>query len=82
MGKHEVAATRRLPGSRWRAQPARRPQRATPSSIQRRGFRTLRRRLRTAAQRLKAAGFLLVVITNQPDVGRGTQVAKRLKQCM
>lgn len=26
-----------------------------------------------AAVRLKAAGFLLVVVTNQPDVGRGTQ---------
>jgi D-glycero-D-manno-heptose 1,7-bisphosphate phosphatase len=26
-----------------------------------------------ACQRLKAAGFLLVVATNQPDVGRGTQ---------
>ena len=24
-------------------------------------------------QRLKTAGFLLVVVTNQPDVGRGTQ---------
>ncbi|HYJ04693.1 MAG TPA: HAD-IIIA family hydrolase [Chthoniobacterales bacterium] len=26
-----------------------------------------------ACARLKAAGFLLVVVTNQPDVGRGTQ---------
>src|SRR5271157_198852 len=25
-----------------------------------------------ACARLKAAGFLLVVVTNQPDVGRGT----------
>jgi D-glycero-D-manno-heptose 1,7-bisphosphate phosphatase len=28
--------------------------------------------VREACQRLKAAGFLLVVATNQPDVGRGT----------
>lgn len=27
----------------------------------------------TACAQLKAAGFLLVVVTNQPDVGRGTQ---------
>lgn len=26
-----------------------------------------------ACQRLKEAGFLLIVVTNQPDVGRGTQ---------
>src|SRR5262245_42875815 len=26
-----------------------------------------------ACARLKAAGFLLIVVTNQPDVGRGTQ---------
>ena len=29
--------------------------------------------------RLKAANFLLVVITNQPDVGRGTQSRKAVE---
>ena len=27
----------------------------------------------TFAPQLKAAGYLLIVVTNQPDVGRGTQ---------
>ena len=30
--------------------------------------------------RIKAAGFLLVVITNQPDVGRGTQSRKAVDE--
>jgi D-glycero-D-manno-heptose 1,7-bisphosphate phosphatase len=29
--------------------------------------------VREACERLRAAGYLLVVVTNQPDVGRGTQ---------
>ena len=29
--------------------------------------------------RLKAAGFILVVVTNQPDVGRGTQTREAVE---
>ncbi|MEO7725233.1 MAG: HAD family hydrolase [Chthoniobacterales bacterium] len=32
-----------------------------------------------ATMRLKAAGFLLVVVTNQPDVGRGTQTRAQVE---
>lgn len=31
--------------------------------------------VREAVDRLKAAGYVLVVVTNQPDIARGTQVA-------
>jgi D-glycero-D-manno-heptose 1,7-bisphosphate phosphatase len=33
-----------------------------------------------AARRLAAAGFALVVVTNQPDVARGTQTRQRVEQ--
>ena len=33
----------------------------------------------SACARLKAAGFLLVVVTNQPDVGRGTQTREMVE---
>jgi D-glycero-D-manno-heptose 1,7-bisphosphate phosphatase len=33
-----------------------------------------------ACRRLKAAGFLLVIVTNQPDVGRGTQRKEMVEQ--
>ena len=33
-----------------------------------------------ACRRLKAAGFLLVIATNQPDVGRGTQPKEVIEQ--
>ena len=45
---------------------------ATVSSDPRRGFQ-LYDDVADGCARLKSAGFLLVVITNQPDVGRGTQ---------
>jgi D-glycero-D-manno-heptose 1,7-bisphosphate phosphatase len=32
-----------------------------------------------ACAQLKAAGFLLIVVTNQPDVGRGTQSRERIE---
>ncbi len=74
MGKHEVAALRRAvfldrDGTLTRAivregkpyPPAR------PADLQ------LVDDAVVACQQLKAAGFLLVLATNQPDVGRGTQ---------
>ena len=33
-----------------------------------------------AAARLRAAGFLLIVVTNQPDVARGTQTAEAVDE--
>ncbi|MDE3165948.1 MAG: HAD family hydrolase [Acidobacteriota bacterium] len=33
-----------------------------------------------ALARLKAAGFLLIVVTNQPDVGRGTQSRESVEE--
>jgi D-glycero-D-manno-heptose 1,7-bisphosphate phosphatase len=33
-----------------------------------------------ACRRLKAAGFLLILVTNQPDVGRGTQRKEVVEQ--
>ena len=33
-----------------------------------------------ALARLKAAGFLLIVVTNQPDVGRGTQSREAVEE--
>ncbi len=33
-----------------------------------------------ALRRLKDAGFLLIVVTNQPDVGRGTQTRKAVEK--
>ena len=33
-----------------------------------------------ALSRLKAAGFLLIVVTNQPDVGRGTQTREAVEE--
>ena len=34
----------------------------------------------TAARRLTSAGFVLVVVTNQPDVARGRQTRQRVEQ--
>jgi D-glycero-D-manno-heptose 1,7-bisphosphate phosphatase len=36
--------------------------------------------VREACERLRAAGYLLVVATNQPDVARGTQSRTRVEQ--
>ena len=69
----ERAARRGLPRSRRRDQSCRSS--ATASRTRRRRSTTsdLSRRAAARCARLKAAGFMLVVVTNQPDVGKGMQ---------
>ena len=38
--------------------------------------------LREQLQRLKDRGFVLIVVTNQPDVARGTTAERRSKASM
>lgn len=37
-------------------------------------------RVREACEQLKSAGFLLIVVTNQPDVARGTQLQSTVEE--
>ena len=69
-------AARRVPRPRRRAQSRDRARRQAVSARERSTSSRFCPACRRRWQRLKEAGFLLIVVTNQPDVARGTQIAR------